>query len=95
MIFGVEVALTLYGLYALFTGKYTVGKGKVVEGQPARIAGLFLALTVPLAFVLGFIMGSVLADSGLYFLADVIAIVVCGILSTWYARKNLPAEASE
>lgn len=32
----------VYGLYALITAKFHLGKGRVATGQPARVAGIVL-----------------------------------------------------
>jgi hypothetical protein len=52
MILGIELGLTVYGLYALIAGKITMRRGKVT-GTPARIAGVVFMLTIPLAFFFG------------------------------------------
>ncbi len=57
MILGVEIALLLYGLYALFTAKYAIGKGRTVTGGKARILGGLCVLPLPLAFFVGLIVG--------------------------------------
>ena len=47
----------VYGLITVIMGKFWLGKGKVVTGTPARIAGGCLLAVFPVQFVLGFAMG--------------------------------------
>ena len=55
MILGAEIALFLYGLYALFTGKYALGKNRILTGGKARILGLLCLMPIPISFVTGII----------------------------------------
>jgi WD40 repeat protein len=54
MIFGLEIALVIWGLMALFSGKITLSKQRVVEGPAARIAGVVFMLPWPVSYVLGY-----------------------------------------
>ena len=64
MILGVEIALAIVGLIALFGGKLTISKTKVVRGAPARLLGLLALSPFPLAFVvvLGYVAANAPAD---------------------------------
>src|ERR1700744_6096997 len=52
MILGIEVGLILYGLYALVTGKFSLGKDRVLRGTPARLLILIGFLPIPFAFAI-------------------------------------------
>jgi disulfide bond formation protein DsbB len=61
MILGLEIGLAIIGLIALFGGKFTISKTKVVEGVPARLLGLLALTPFPLAFVV--VVGYVAANA--------------------------------
>ncbi len=46
----------IYGLVALITGKFFLGKGRKAVGTPARIAGLVLVLEPLAAFAVAFVV---------------------------------------
>jgi hypothetical protein len=52
-----EIGLLVAGLIALVTGKFRLGKDRVVVGAVARVAGLVLMLPLPLGFAIGFMIG--------------------------------------
>jgi hypothetical protein len=52
-----EILMLVGGLYALIAGRVRLTKNMYLEGWRARIAGLFLAAPLPLAFVAGFSIG--------------------------------------
>ncbi|MBN2006747.1 MAG: hypothetical protein JXA21_25560 [Anaerolineae bacterium] len=56
MILGAEIALLVFGLYALFTAKYPMGKGRTITGGKARILGTLCVLPLPLAFFAGMLV---------------------------------------
>src|SRR5262249_39010783 len=64
MILGLEIGMLIAGLMALITGKVTLSKSRVIVGAPARVAGGFLLLPVPLAFAIGLTIGYVQATRG-------------------------------
>lgn len=47
----------VYGLIALVTGKFFLGKGRKATGRPARMAGLVLVLEPFVAFAIGMGLG--------------------------------------
>ena len=53
----VEIVMLIAGLYAIIAGKVKLTKKIVLEGWQARVAGLFLAVPLPLALVSGFLIG--------------------------------------
>src|SRR5262245_47678776 len=64
MILGAEIALLVMGLYALFAGKLTLTKQKVVRGTPARLLGILCLLPIPLSLLVGIVLGVGLAVQG-------------------------------
>jgi MFS family permease len=58
-----EVIMLIGGLYALIAGKLKLTKNLRLEGWRARVAGLILASPMPLAFVIGALLG-VLVGTG-------------------------------
>ena len=56
-----EVVMLVGGLYALVAGKVRLTKNMYLEGWRARIAGLFLAAPLPLAFLAGALIGTLIS----------------------------------
>jgi hypothetical protein len=52
-----EIIMLLGDLYAMFTGKITLTRKLRLQGRRARAAGLILALPLPLALLIGFLLG--------------------------------------
>jgi hypothetical protein len=52
-----QIGMLIYGIVILVTGKYKLSTTKVAEGPPARIAGVFMLLPLPLALLAGFAVG--------------------------------------
>jgi hypothetical protein len=50
MILGVEIAMLVVGLLAIFRGRMTISKNKVVTGIAARLLGLVALTPLPVAF---------------------------------------------
>jgi uncharacterized protein (TIGR03000 family) len=65
MILGMEIALFCLGLYALVTGKMTLGKNRVVHGAAARMLGVIALLPVPLAVFVGLVICVVMGPGAL------------------------------
>lgn len=96
MILGIEIGLTVYGLYALISGKVSIRRG-VVTGIPARIAGAVFLMTIPLAFFYGMValtlyrLGALPYDlQGSAWVIDALAIittVIGGYLIVYQASK--------
>jgi len=64
MILGAELGILLFGLYVLFSGKYNLGKGRVLTGAKARLLGVLCLLPIPLAFAAGVLAGLFMALTG-------------------------------
>ena len=64
MILGAEIGLLVYGIYTLITGKYSLGKGRFLEGGKARLLGGLCILPLPFAFGVGIILGVIFAIAG-------------------------------
>jgi len=58
MILGLEIGMLIVGIMALVKGTVTLSKTRVVEGVPARIAGVIMLLPLPLSFAGGFMLGA-------------------------------------
>lgn len=82
-----QIAMFIGGIYVMFKGEVRATQGKLVKGWRARAIGFVLFSTLPLAFVLGFILG-VLGAAGVIdmqgmpiFLLDLGVVVLCGIVA--------------
>jgi hypothetical protein len=64
MVLGVEIALAIVGLIALFGGKLPLTQRRFVQGVPARLLGVVALSPFPLAFAMGFRAGLQAADAG-------------------------------
>lgn len=58
MLIAAEAIMLVMGFYALIVGKLTLTKKLVLQGRRARVAGLFLIVPLPLAFLVGFLVGA-------------------------------------
>ena len=85
MILGAEIGLLLYGIYSLITGKYSVGKGRVLVGGKARILGFLCVLPLPIAFgagiILGFFFALVLNEPVSPLIATVVEILILVVIA--------------
>jgi hypothetical protein len=87
-----EIAMCIYGLVALITGKCRITRRLGASGAAARIAGLLMLLPLPISFALGLIVGMSMAargqreltpaDAAFYRYLEIGITVVCLILST-------------
>lgn len=59
-----ELCLLVLGIITLVTGKINVSKDKMIVGAPARWIGAVLLLPLPLAFLVGFVWGMMIAAQG-------------------------------
>jgi hypothetical protein len=57
-----EIGMLLYGVYTLFTGKIRFSQHINLEGRQARIVGLFLISPIPLLFVVGIFLVSLIGS---------------------------------
>ena len=60
-----EIAMLIFGLIGLISGKLTLSKNFVLQGTRARIAGAILALPLPLALLTGVILGVLISAGAL------------------------------
>lgn len=59
-----EIAMAVWGVIVLFTGRLKVSSSKVVQGTPARLLGLLMLAPLPLAFLAGIAIGVWAAANG-------------------------------
>jgi hypothetical protein len=52
-----QLALAIWGIYVLYTGKLKVTSNKQVTGTPARLLGGFMLAPLPVGFMLGIAVG--------------------------------------
>ncbi|MBI1913374.1 MAG: hypothetical protein HYS12_01245 [Planctomycetes bacterium] len=100
LILGAEIGMLVVGLIALFSGKFKLSKGRVVEGAAARVAGAVLSLPLPLAFGFGFFLGAQEAARGRRFdpkewqstflVVELGLLVVCGTVATIIVLSAAP-----
>jgi hypothetical protein len=57
MICALEIVLLIAGIVLLVRGRFQLSRRRFVEGLAARLTGVLLILPLPLAFVVGFIIG--------------------------------------
>jgi hypothetical protein len=62
-----EIISLVFGIIAVATGKLTMSKTKIVRGAPARVAGIFLILPLPLALVAGVVIAARFVAEGKVF----------------------------
>jgi|APSaa5957512576_1039674.scaffolds.fasta_scaffold105489_2 hypothetical protein len=83
MILGAEIGLLVFGIYSMVTGKYSLGKGRTVEGSKARILGGICLLPFPLALAVGIVLGLFSAILGIsipLWLSGVVEIIILIII---------------
>lgn len=56
------IGMLLYGVYTLFTGKIRFSRHINLEGRRARIVGLFLISPIPLLFIVGIFIVSLIGS---------------------------------
>ena len=106
MIFIIEVAFLIAGLYALFTAKmpsWIVGKGYKAEGNNVRLIGALMAALLPGALCIGFTVGVVSGfanfDPTIWVgVLEFITVITVAIIATVVLRNirvpDQPAETS-
>ena len=95
-----EVTMLVAGIVALIRGEIPLTKVHHVDGWPARMAGFFLLLPLPLAFAIGFVIGLVQgmpADpnnaANMTLLIDVPILAICAFLAIGIGIGSACAEA--
>lgn len=79
-----QIILTIYGIVVLASGKFAIGKDRVITGTRARILGLILVLCFPIAFGFGIGIG-ILITAGViqapkYLIVADVGIIVLDVL---------------
>ncbi len=64
LLLGAEIGLLIFGIYALVRGRLKVTNNRIVRGVAARLLGIVAMLPVPLALLIGFVMGMEAAARG-------------------------------
>lgn len=77
-----EILMLVGGLYALVAGKIRLTKNMYLEGWRARVAGLFLAAPLPLAFLAGLLIALLIRAGALPTSAESAAVIVELLLVT-------------
>jgi hypothetical protein len=92
------IAMFVFGIVVLVTGKVNVTGTKVARGAPARIAGVILLLPFPLSLMVGILIGVIMGASGKIpdqqSLLTIGAIVEFGIIFLCFAAAMLVAGLS-
>lgn len=57
MILGAEIGMIIMGLIAIFSGKFSLTKNRVVYGMLARLLGVLWLLPIPLSMLVGIVVG--------------------------------------
>ena len=99
MLIGAEIGMFIYGLVALFRGKFSAGADKTVTGGRARVLGVICMIPIPLALMAGVVFailnpnhdftkknwGLVGAEAGI---VVVIMIVTYGLAHMFYNQQR-------
>jgi hypothetical protein len=95
-----EIMMLLGGLYALISGKLSLTKNNRLSGWRARVAGVILILPLPLAFLIGAVLGwlvvaqilpqEALAATGIIELVLVIGALVGSVIFAWLTKPPEP-----
>ncbi len=103
MLLIIEIALLIFGLKALYSGKFSAGKNEYVIGQRARRLGLICLAPFPTAFCMGMVLGLVvphwindpsnhLALVGIEFLIVIFCVVLLTVMTKVYLRQQKEEE---
>ncbi len=60
MILGIEIGLTILGIYTLIKRKWPMGKKGYLVGREAMILGVLSLITLPVVFLLSFAAGVII-----------------------------------
>jgi hypothetical protein len=92
-----EIAMLIWGIVALATGKFMVTRNKVVYGPMARVIGAILMLPLPVSFFIGILIGVGFAAQGKKFdmaKAQVFSPIELGIVVLCFAAAMAIALAT-
>ena len=92
MLFIVEIALLIMGIWALVTAKtpsLIAGPQYQIEGRNARLLGIILVLPLPITFVVSFILALFLGQQvvGIIALLEIFLIVIVLITAMIFIRR--------
>ncbi len=94
-----EIIMLIGGLVGLITGKIRLSKNMELQGWRARVAGLILALPLPLAFGVGLVLGVLVgagvlpsSTTGLASLIELPIVLACLVAAVIFAWATKPQE---
>lgn len=97
-----EILMLIGGLYALIAGRIKLTKNMLLTGPRARVAGLILLAPLPLALIIGFLLGAlvgvgILPTSAQDFApcVEIILVIVCLLGAVLFAFLTKPRETAE
>ncbi len=61
----IEIIMLIGGLYALIAGRIKLSNAISLEGWPARIVGIILIVPLPLALLIGMVIGVLISTGAL------------------------------
>lgn len=64
MILILEIIMLIFGIITLCKGKIQFSNRRVTDGPAAYVTGVFLILPLPLAFMVGLVLGAILTQRG-------------------------------
>ena len=93
----VELILLFMGVYVLFTGRYSVGKGRVVTGGIAIVCGLLLIAPIPLTllFLVPHIRARTIGYPAPGMFIEMAIVLICWGLSSFIARHSQSQATSD
>ena len=80
MVLILELLFFCYGIYALVTGRFEIGKGRVVQGPKARVLGAICLTPFPLTFLFTFLYHLSLAARHLNLSPKTFAFIAVAVL---------------
>jgi hypothetical protein len=97
-ILGAQIGILLYGLYALFTGKFQLSKTRTVTGAYARLAGFVAMLPLPMSLLIRYGIarrGIQLPEPGGREAVDIVIIIICAVAANVIAYAKPPEEKAK
>jgi hypothetical protein len=97
-----EILMLIGGLYALIAGRIKLTKNMYLTGPRARVAGLILLAPLPLALIIGFLLGAfisigILPASAQDYVGcvEIMLVIVCLLGAVLFAFVTKPRETPE
>ena len=102
MLLGAELALLIYGIYALIKGEFGFSKDYKITAWRARVCGAACLVPIPLMFAIGIVYGIVLVvggtppediegNTGLLTLIE-IAVVISTLIGVFFLAKYFKSQ---